>query len=86
MQDNLFISGVRTTNGALADISLAGGRIAAILAAGSPAPAGARIIAGAGRLAVPALVEAHAHFDKTLWGQPWRPNSAGPTLRDYIDN
>jgi cytosine deaminase len=86
MQDSLFIRGVRTTNGDLADLGLAGGRIGAIAAAGSPVPAGARVLDGAGRLALPALVESHAHFDKTLWGQPWRPNSAGPTLRDYIDN
>ncbi len=41
---------------------------------------------GAGRLMLPGLVEAHTHLDKTLWGLPWRPNSAGPRLIDYIEN
>lgn len=85
MQDNLLLRGVRMTNGALCDVTIAGGVISAIGPMESGAE-GARVIDGKGRLLLPALVEAHAHFDKTLWGQPWRPNSAGPTLRDYIDN
>jgi cytosine deaminase len=43
-------------------------------------------IDGQNQLLTPALVESHVHLDKTLWGQPWRPNSAGPTLKDYIAN
>jgi cytosine deaminase len=43
-------------------------------------------IDGKNQLMTPALVESHVHLDKTLWGQPWRPNSAGPTLKDYIAN
>jgi cytosine deaminase len=43
-------------------------------------------IDGQYQLLTPALVESHVHLDKTLWGQPWRPNSAGPTLKDYIAN
>jgi cytosine deaminase len=43
-------------------------------------------IDGQNHLLTPALVESHVHLDKTLWGQPWRPNSAGPTLKDYIAN
>ena len=41
---------------------------------------------GQNQLLTPPLVESHVHLDKTLWSQPWRPNSAGPTLKDYIDN
>ena len=26
----------------------------------------------------PAFVDAHMHLDKTFWGEPWRPHSAGP--------
>lgn len=43
-------------------------------------------IDGQDQLLTPALVESHVHLDKTLWGQPWHPNSAGPTLKDYIAN
>ncbi|MFT3989543.1 amidohydrolase family protein [Aestuariivirga sp.] len=39
-----------------------------------------------GRLLLPSLVEPHVHLDKTLWGEPWRPNTAGPTLKDMIAN
>ncbi|VVO66607.1 N-isopropylammelide isopropyl amidohydrolase [Pseudomonas fluorescens] len=50
------------------------------------APLTATDIDGQHQLLTPALVESHVHLDKTLWGQPWRPNSAGPTLKDYIAN
>lgn len=43
-------------------------------------------IDGQHQLLTGALVESHVHLDKTLYGQPWRPNSAGPTLKDYIAN
>ena len=38
------------------------------------------------RLVIPGLVEAHCHVDKTLFGRPWVPHSAGPALGDRIDN
>jgi cytosine deaminase len=44
------------------------------------------LIDGGGQLLLPALVESHVHFDKTLWGMPWRPNTAGPTRNDRIAN
>jgi cytosine/adenosine deaminase-related metal-dependent hydrolase len=34
------------------------------------APEGAAVVDGRGHLAVPGLVDAHAHLDKTLWGLP----------------
>lgn len=41
---------------------------------------------GGGRLALPALVDTHAHLDKTLWGLDWRPHTAGPGLAGLIAN
>jgi cytosine deaminase len=41
---------------------------------------------GQGALALPGLVDAHAHVDETLWGQPWRPHSAGDGLASLIEN
>jgi cytosine deaminase len=38
------------------------------------------------RLVLPGLVEAHCHVDKTLFGRPWVPHSAGPALVDRIEN
>jgi cytosine/creatinine deaminase len=39
-----------------------------------------------GRLVLPGLVEAHCHLDKTLYGGPWVPHSAGEALSDRIAN
>jgi cytosine/adenosine deaminase-related metal-dependent hydrolase len=43
-------------------------------------------IDGGGRLVLPGLIDGHAHIDKTLWSQPWRPHRAGPRLIDKIEN
>ena len=77
---------LRQSDGSSVDLSIAGGCILAIEPAGQAAPAQAEIIEGNGRLLLPALVESHAHLDKTLWGLPWRPHSAGPSLKDLIAN
>ncbi len=37
-----------------------------------------------GRLVLPGLVEAHCHLDKTLYGGPWVPHSAGDAVADRI--
>ena len=39
-----------------------------------------------GRVVLPGLVEAHCHLDKTLYGGPWVPHSAGEALSDRIAN
>ena len=71
----------------LADLLIDDGRIAALLPAGSAPPELPTLADGEGRLMLlPALVESHIHFDKTLWGAPWRPNSAGPTRNHRIAN
>lgn len=67
----------------VADLWLQGGRIAAT-AERLPPRDGATEIDGRGLIALPGLVDAHAHLDKTLWGRPWHPNQAGPTLMDKI--
>jgi cytosine/creatinine deaminase len=67
-----------------ADVLVREGAIAAIgRAVETP---GADVVDIAGRLVLPGLVEAHCHLDKTLWGGPWRPHSAGDTLADRIAN
>jgi cytosine deaminase len=38
------------------------------------------------RLVLPGLVDAHCHLDKTLYGGPWVPHSAGDALEDRIAN
>jgi cytosine deaminase len=46
----------------------------------------AEVVDVAGRLVLPGLVDAHCHLDKTLYGGPWVPHSAGDALADRIAN
>src|SRR5579862_1631358 len=85
MTEIRWLRNVRPWDGAAQDVALSAGRIVERLPAGR-APMAAGDIDGGGQLLLPPLVESHCHLDKTLWGLPWRPNSAGPTLRDYIVN
>ncbi|GAA2293493.1 amidohydrolase family protein [Glycomyces scopariae] len=64
------------------DLLVSDGRIAAVgdaLAAGD-----AHVEDLAGAVVIPGLVDAHAHVDKTLWGGPWVPRTAGPGLAAAI--
>jgi cytosine/creatinine deaminase len=84
MAGNLLIRNVRPKGDPAVDILISDGIIAAIgpdlVAPGIPA------LDGAGRLALPGLVEAHTHLDKTLLGMPWYRNAVGPRLTDRIEN
>ena len=81
---DLLIRDARPMGGARADILVRGGRIARIAPA-IEAP-GVVVEDAAGALALPGLVEAHTHLDKTLLGMKWYRNEVGPSLVDKIDN
>jgi cytosine/adenosine deaminase-related metal-dependent hydrolase len=81
----VLLTNVRPMGGPALDLLVSGGRIAEA-GAGLRAPAGATVVDGRGQLALPGLVDAHAHLDKTLWGLPWRPHSAGDGLAALIEN
>ncbi len=66
-----------------ADILLEDGVIAAV---GAPAQEPAETIDVTGMLVLPGLVEAHCHLDKTLYGGPWVPHTAGDALADRISH
>jgi cytosine/creatinine deaminase len=84
MAGNLLIQNVRPYGAAIADILIRDGDIAAV---GSALSAnGVPVLDGAGRLALPGLVEAHTHLDKSLLGLPWYRNEVGARLIDKIDN
>lgn len=83
MDGDLLITNVHPGGGAATSILVRGGRIAAM---GSGLPIGPAVLDGGGRIAIPGLVEAHAHLDKTLLGMPWYRNEVGPRLIDKIDN
>jgi cytosine/creatinine deaminase len=61
---------------------VSGGRIEAVVAAGSAAAADS--VDATGCLVLPGLVEAHCHLDKTLFGRPWVPHLAEDTLAARI--
>ncbi|MEP6966357.1 MAG: cytosine deaminase, partial [Polaromonas sp.] len=82
---DLVIRGARLWGAETADIGVLDGRIAAIGAGLSAAP-GREVMDGKGCFVIPGLVDAHAHIDKTLWGTPWHPHQAGPSLMDKILN
>jgi cytosine/adenosine deaminase-related metal-dependent hydrolase len=84
MQD-LVIRGGRPWGGQIADIAVRDGRIA-VIGPDLPAAPGEEIVDARGCLVIPGLVDAHAHIDKTLWGTPWHPHQAGPSLMDKITN
>ncbi len=78
---------LRKPCGNLVDMHCVDGLITSIMPTGTEqSPAACDDIDCANQLLLPALVEPHVHLDKTLWGQPWRPNTAGPALTDYIAN
>src|SRR5256885_9871108 len=51
---------------------------------GLQADPAAEVVDVPGRLLLPGLIDAHCHLDKTLFGGPWVPHSAGPALADRI--
>lgn len=81
---DLLITNARPMGGADTDIAIAAGRIVD-MKPHHTAEATTRIDA-AGRIAIPGLVEAHTHLDKTLIGMGWYRNEVGPRLIDRIDN
>ncbi|WP_437074258.1 amidohydrolase [Streptomyces sp. enrichment culture] len=54
------------------------------LVSDGPAPKGARVVDGGGRIALPAPVDAHIHPDKTTWGGPWVTRRPASTIAEYV--
>lgn len=81
---DLVIRNVRPAGGEAADILIRDGRIAAI---GRAFEAGGLPVEdGNGAIAIPGLVEAHTHLDKTVMGMGWYANAVGTDLRAMIGN
>jgi cytosine/adenosine deaminase-related metal-dependent hydrolase len=82
---DLLIRNVRHMDAAAATcIAIRDGRIAGFSA--DEVPPETPVLDGAGRIAIPGLIEAHTHLDKNLLGMPWYRNAVGPRLIDKIDN
>ena len=64
---------VRPWGGDAVDLHVADGRLSAVTPhdPSSHAPQADGVVDGRGLLALPGLVNAHAHVDKSWWGKPW---------------
>jgi cytosine/adenosine deaminase-related metal-dependent hydrolase len=81
---DLLIRDLRPMGAAATDMLIRDGRIAAV--GPGLAAEGATVEQAHGRIAIPGLVDAHTHLDKSLLGWPWYRNEVGPRLIDKIDN
>ncbi|TXI11966.1 MAG: cytosine deaminase [Rhizobium sp.] len=77
--DDILIRNVRPFGGEKTDLYILNGRFS-----GKPAGKPAAEIDGSGYVALPGLVEAHTHLDKTLIGMDWFENRVGPTRNQRI--
>lgn len=68
---DLVISDVRPWGGEPVDLLVTGETITSVVRAGTGS--GSRHIDGRGLLALPGVVNTHAHVDKSWWGLPWQP-------------
>ena len=79
----------RRPDGLVVDLSVEEGRLSEVRLSGAPrrddSPVEASVDAG-GLLVLPTLVDAHAHPDKTTWGEPWLSRAPATTIADFIDN
>lgn len=76
----IILKNIRPWGRAVTDLAVSDGRIV------SEAPAGAQVIDGGGAIALPGLVDAHGHIDKTLLGMGWRPFTAAAGVQSMIAN
>ena len=83
MPTGLLLTNIRPMGGEPTTMLIRAGRI---LAWGDPGEPGMPQLDGGGRIALPGLVEAHTHLDKSLLGLPWYRNEVGPRLIDKITN
>lgn len=82
--NDLLIRDARPMGAESADILIRGGRIETI-GPGLSAE-GVPVEKAHGRIALPGLVDAHTHLDKTLMGLPWYRNEGRTDLQAMIDN
>lgn len=80
---SLLLRNVRPHGGENCDILIRDGRIAGI--GRFEAEPGMPVEDGKGAIAIPGLIDAHTHLDKTTWGMPWHENNRRAVLRERID-
>jgi len=85
--DSLLLTNLRLSDGGAPGrrLLIRQGRIAEILPAEAPNPAGPSMDLG-DELLLPGLVDGHMLLDKTLFGLPWIPHAAEPFRMSRIEN
>ena len=83
MSNDLLLTNIRPMGGAATNMLIRAGKIMEV--GPNLAAPGIPTEDGRGALAIPGLVEAHTHLDKSLWGMGWRKHQAGPLLIDKIE-
>ncbi|WP_030461882.1 amidohydrolase [Kitasatospora sp. NRRL B-11411] len=72
---------VRPFGGPVTDLVAVDGVLAAELPPGAHPSS---VLEGGGRIALPTLVDAHIHPDKTSWGEPWYSRRPAHSLPEYV--
>ncbi|RPE33888.1 amidohydrolase [Kitasatospora cineracea] len=72
---------VRPFGGPVTDLVAVDGVLAAELPPGAHPSS---VLEGGGRIALPTLVDAHIHPDKTSWGEPWYSRRPAHGLPEYV--
>lgn len=80
---DLLLRNVRPMAAEPCDIIVRDGRIAGF-GRFEPEP-GLAVEDGGSAIAIPGLIDAHTHLDKTTWGMPWHVNDRPAMLRGRID-
>ncbi|KHK99150.1 cytosine deaminase [Microbacterium mangrovi] len=86
MTDTWILRNVRPLGEAASDLLIEGDSIAAVVAAGTATAPDAAVVDGRGLLAIPGLINAHAHVDKSWWDQPWVPYGGVATTQGRIEH
>lgn len=84
---SLLLADVRPWGGAAVDVTIVDGVITDLTPTGIDTGTGSdadQRIEGRGLLALPGFVNAHAHVDKSWWGQPWVSYGGQPTTQGRI--
>lgn len=80
---NLLLRNVRPYGRANCDLLIRDGLIVGL--GHFEADPGMSVEDGGGAIAIPGLIDAHTHLDKTTWGLPWHENNRRAVLRERID-
>lgn len=68
------------------DVLIENESIVSVQHAGTGDAAAHSVIDGTGYILFPAFVDAHTHFDKTLWGLDWFCNDLSDDIQSRIHN